>query len=287
MKRRRIAAADEMTSDMAVAAARHALERAELRPQDVDCFVVATVTPDYPFPATACLVAARLGVAGVPAFDIEIACSGFIYGLTVAAGLVRSGVFRRVMLIGAEKLSAVTDMGDRTTAILFGDGAGAAIVERSTRNSFLGCRLGADGSQPDLLLIKGGGVKYPLTPDSIARREHTMKMQGREVFRFAVSKMLDASLQVLEDAGLTTHDLDFLIPHQANRRIIEAAAKRLDMPPERVLVNIEEYGNTSSASIPITLSEAVGERRFQNGNVLVFVGFGGGLSWGAVAWRWS
>lgn len=170
---------------------------------------------------------------------------------------------------------------------MFGDGAGAAILERSEHNGFLASELGADGTHPDLLYIKAGGTRHPTSHETVAAHEHYMRMQGREVFRFAVTKMLDASQAVLDQAGLTTRDLAYLVPHQANKRIIEAAAKRLDMPAHRVLVNIEEYGNTSAASIPITLSEAVEEQKFTPGDVLVLVGFGAGLSWGAIAWRWS
>jgi 3-oxoacyl-[acyl-carrier-protein] synthase-3 len=287
MKRRHIAAPDEAASDLAFGAARNALERAGLQAAEIDCFIVATVTPDYLFPATACIVAAKLGVPGKPAFDIEIACSGFIYGLSMASSMIRAGVFNRVMLIGAEKLSAITDVTDRGTAILFGDGAGAVIVERAETNSFLSCELGADGSEPELLYVPAGGSRKALDRDALAARENFLRMNGREVFKFAVHKMMDASTKALERANLSPADLSYLIPHQANRRIIDAAAKYLRMPPEKVLVNIEEYGNTSAASIPITLSEAAQRNLFRDGDILVFVGFGGGLSWGAVAWRWT
>jgi 3-oxoacyl-[acyl-carrier-protein] synthase-3 len=284
MKRRHIAAPDEHTSDMAANAARHALEVAGLTIKDIDCIVVATSTPDYMFPATACLVAGALGAIGTPAFDIEIACSGFVYGLSVAASFVRSGLFRRVMLIGAEKLSAVTDMTDRATAILFADGAGAVIVERSERDDFLGCSLGADGRQPELLYIPGGGVRQGHTNDASA---HTIKMQGREIFKYAVTKMVESANDALKQANLTADDCTYFVPHQANLRIIDLVAKQMNLPMERVLVNIEEYGNTSAASIPITLSEAAEQKRLKDGDILVFAGFGGGLSWGSIVWRWS
>ncbi len=287
MRERRIAEPETPTSELAVRAARHALERARLEPADIDCFIVATVTPDYVFPATACRVAAILGVAGRAAFDIEIACSGFIYGLSVASSLIRSGVFKRVMLIGAEKLSSITDYQDRSTAILFGDGAGAAIIERSAENCFLGCDLGSDGSKPELLYVPAGGSREPLTADRIDARRQYMHMKGREVFRFAVDRMLKASTAALAQAQIDPAQVAYLIPHQANRRIIDAAAKHLVVPPDRVLINIDRYGNTSSASIPITVSEAVGRGQFKVGEILVFVGFGGGLSWGAVAWKWD
>jgi len=284
MQRRHIAADNEATSDLAVAAARRALLHAGITAQEIDCTIVATATPDYLFPATACIVSAALGVVGKPAFDLEIACSGFVYGLAVAASLVRAGLYRRVLLIGAEKLSAVTDMTDRTTAILFADGAGAVIVERSLEDAFLGCDLGADGRQPELLYIPGGGIRRDPGTDPTAKP--VIKMQGREVFKFAVTKMVESSQRALAQAGLTTADCTYLVPHQANRRIIDLAAKQLDLDPDRVLINIEEYGNTSAASIPLVLSEAVEAGRFRSGDVLVFTGFGGGLSWGAVVWRW-
>ena len=287
MKRRHWASEEEATSDLALAAARMALEHAKLDATDVDAFIVCTVTPDYPFPATACLVAAKLGAKDKPAFDLEIACSGFIYGLTVAASLVRSGVYQRIMLIGAETLSKILNKNDRSTAILFGDGAGAVILEQSDDNSFLASELGADGSNPHLLQVEAGGSRHPIDHQAISDGANLIHMEGREVFKFAVTKMIDATDRALVKAQLAKSDVALLIPHQANKRIIDAAAKYLDMPAERVVVNIQEYGNTSAASIPIALSEAVHGGRVKPGDTIVFVGFGGGLSWGAVAWRWA
>jgi 3-oxoacyl-[acyl-carrier-protein] synthase-3 len=287
MKRRHVSAPGEATSDLAMAAARHALESASLQPSDIDCYIVATVTPDYPFPATACIVASKLGAQNKAAFDIEIACSGFIYGLTVAASLVRSGVFKRIMLIGAETLTKIVNKKDRATAILFGDGAGAVILQNSEEDSFLSSELGSDGSRPEILRVQAGGSRYALDPLRYDMGEQYIYMEGREVFKFAVTKMIDATESALSKANLTHADLDFLIPHQANKRIIDAAAKYLDMPAEKVLINIHEYGNTSAASIPIALSEAVRSKQIKAGDVIVFVGFGGGLSWGAVTWKWA
>jgi len=287
MKRRHVSAPDEATSDLALAAARHALESASLQPDEIDCYIVSTVTPDFPFPATACIVASKLGAQNKAAFDIEIACSGFIYGLTVAASLIRSGVYKRVMLIGAETLTKIVNKKDRSTAILFGDGAGAVILQSSTEDSFLSSELGSDGSRPEILRVQAGGSRYALDPLRYDMGEQFIYMEGREVFKFAVTKMIDATETALSKANLSHSDLDFLIPHQANKRIIDAAAKYLDMPPEKVLINIHEYGNTSAASIPIALSEAVRSKKFKPGDVIVFVGFGGGLSWGAVTWRWA
>ncbi|MHB8442257.1 MAG: beta-ketoacyl-ACP synthase III [Candidatus Tyrphobacter sp.] len=287
MKRRHWASEKEATSDLAIAAAQGALAQAGLRADEIDCFVVATATPDYMFPATACIVAAKLGAVGKPAFDLSIACSGFIYGLTVAAGLVRSGVYRRVLLIGAETLSKITNMQERSTAILFGDGAGAVVLEASERDCFLSAELGADGTTPSTLFQEAGGSRHPVDHAAIDAGLQYIQMQGREVFKFAVTSMIAATDVALERAGLTRHDISFLIPHQANRRIIDAAVKYLEVPRERVLINIQEYGNTSSASIPMALAEAVDEGRLRDGDVVLFVGFGGGLSWGAVVWRWS
>jgi 3-oxoacyl-[acyl-carrier-protein] synthase III len=287
MKERHVATLDEPTSEIALAAARHALASAGIEPQDLDCIIVATVTPDYLFPATACIVGSKLGIPGVPAFDMEIACSGFIYGLTVASSMVRTGVFKRILLIGAEELSRIIDYQDRSTAVLFGDGAGAVVLEASETDSFLAAELGADGSDPTNLYVKAGGTATPpLSADDIAQRKNKVVMNGREVFRFAVTKMIEATDVALDKAGITREDVTWLIPHQANRRIIDAAAKHLAMPPDRVIVNIDRYGNTSAASIPMALSETVEAGKLKDGDVVVFVGFGGGLSWGAVAWRW-
>jgi 3-oxoacyl-[acyl-carrier-protein] synthase-3 len=287
MKRRHWASDEEGTSDLAAAAGSAALVHAGLRAQDVDCFIVATVTPDYYFPATACLVATRLGVMEKPAFDIAIACSGFIYGLTVASGLIRSGVYRRIMLIGAETLSKILDKEDRSTAILFGDGAGAVILERSDEDSFLAADLGADGSRPELLYAHGSGFAKPIDHAALDAKVHLIHMQGPETFKLAVTKMVESTDSVLAKANLRKSDVTFLIPHQANRRIIDATARYLNLPEEKVIVNIAEYGNTSAASIPLALSETVRAGLLKAGDLVVFVAFGGGLSWGAVAWRWA
>jgi 3-oxoacyl-[acyl-carrier-protein] synthase-3 len=287
MKRRHVSAPEQATSDLAIAAARMALSHAGLQPADIDCYVVATVTPDFPFPATACIVASRLGAADKAAFDIEIACSGFIYGLTVASSLIRSGVYKRVMLIGAETLTKIVNRNDRATAVLFGDGAGAVILEASSADSFLSSELGSDGSRPEVLRVPAGGSRRPLTASALEAGDQYIYMEGREVFKFAVTKMIEATDSALRKANLEKSDVDWLIPHQANKRIIDSAAKYLQMPEEKVIVNIHEYGNTSAASIPIALSEAVQSGKIKDGDVIVFVGFGGGLSWGAITWRWA
>ncbi len=287
MKRRHWTSENEATSDLALGAARMALAHARLEPKDIDAYVVATVYPDYLFPATACIVASRLGAVDKAAFDIEIGCSGFIYGLTVTSALVRSGVYKRVMLIGAETLSKLVDREDRGTAVLFGDGAGAVILEAAEQDSFLASELGSDGSNPSILLVKAGGSRRPLDERALDERADRIHMEGREVFKFAVTKMISATDAALAKAGIAKSDVNVLIPHQANKRIIDAAMKYLDIPPERCMVNIQEYGNTSAASIPIALSEAVNAGRVKPGDVIVFVGFGAGLSWGAVVWKWA
>jgi len=289
MRERRYASDDQASSDLATQAAQHALDRAGLKGEDIDCFIVATVTPDYQFPATACIVAANLGAVGKAGFDMEIACSGFIYALPIAASFIRAGVFRRVMIVGVETLSHIIDHEDRNTAILFGDGAGAAVVERTTpeRDGFLACELGSDGRNPELLRVKGGGSRFPFTPESLAAKEGKVNMAGREIFKYAVTTMVETSKIVLARSGHTAADVAWVIPHQANLRIIEAAAKRLEVNRDKVIVNIERYGNTSSASIPIALSETIERGILKDGDLVLFTGFGGGLSWGSIAWRWT
>ncbi|MBV9646041.1 MAG: ketoacyl-ACP synthase III [Candidatus Eremiobacteraeota bacterium] len=287
MRERRHASADMAVSDLAIRAAEQALKRGGYHATDIDCFILATVTPDFAFPATACIVASHLGATGKPAFDMEIACSGFIYGLSLAAGMIRSGVFTRMMVIGAEKLSGIMNMEDRATAILFGDGAGAAIVERSEQDSFLGCELGADGSTPETLYIPASGSRKPITAAALAAGEQYIHMQGREIFKSAVTRMVNSALVALDRAQLTPSDVRWFVPHQANKRIIDATARQLAMPPERVLMNVDRYGNTSSASIPMVMSEAVDRNLFADGDLLLLSGFGGGLSWGSVLWRWA
>ncbi|MFY9781071.1 MAG: beta-ketoacyl-ACP synthase III [Candidatus Baltobacteraceae bacterium] len=288
MKERRYASVEQATSDLATEAARHALMHAGLKATSIDCWIVASVTPDYHFPATACIVSASLGAAGKAAFDMEIACSGFIYGLPLAASLIRSGVFRRVMVIGVETLSRILNQNDRNTVILFGDGAGAAVVERTARaeDSFLSCSLGSDGTNPELLYQPAGGSREPLTAEGLEQQRDKVVMAGREIYKCAVNKMVETSRSALAQAHLSVGDVSWLIPHQANLRIIEAAAKRLRIERERIVVNIDRYGNTSSASIPIALSETIERGVLRDGDVLLFTGFGGGLSWGSVAWRW-
>jgi 3-oxoacyl-[acyl-carrier-protein] synthase III len=290
MRRRHIAAPEQATSDIAVPAALAALDAAGKMPKEVDVIILATATPDYLFPATACLVGNRLGVPGTPAFDISIACSGFVYAMTTAASLIRSGMYKTALVIGAETLSKIVDYTDRSTCVLFGDGAGAAVLERSDENAFLGASLGADGADPTVLYLPGGGSRTPyssLNGEFHDRRMGFVHMQGQSVFKVAVNMMAASSTAALAQAGLGPDDIDFIVPHQANSRIIDATVKMLKLPPEKCIVNIEEYGNTSSASIPLALADAVESGRVKDGNIVVLVAFGGGLSWGANVWRWS
>jgi 3-oxoacyl-[acyl-carrier-protein] synthase-3 len=290
MRRRHIASPDQATSDLAVPAALAALDAAGRAPKDVDVIIVATATPDYLFPATACLVGNRLGVTGTPAFDISIACSGFVYAMTTAASLIRGGMYKSALVIGAETLSKIVDYSDRSTCVLFGDGAGAAVLERSDVECFLGASLGADGADPTVLYLPGGGSRTPyssLNGEFNDKRLGFVHMQGQSVFKVAVNMMAASSIAALAQAGLSPNDVDFIVPHQANSRIIDATVKMLKLPPEKCIVNIEEYGNTSSASIPLALADAVAAGRVKDGNIVVLVAFGGGLSWGATVWRWS
>jgi 3-oxoacyl-[acyl-carrier-protein] synthase-3 len=284
---RHIAGPGVPTSALAVRAGRAALENAGVTASQVDCIIVGTTTPDFIFPATSVMVANELGAIGKAAFDVEIACSGFIYILAVAAGFIRSGIFKRVLVIGAEKLSSFLNYDDRTTAVIFGDGAGAALLERNETNAFLGCSLGSDGSSPELLYVPAGGTREPLTAAGLADKRNKVHMRGREIFKSAVNRMCESSLEALSQSGLTPADVKLMVPHQANKRIIDLVAKTLGVADERVFLNIDRYGNTSSASIPIALAEAQERGLLNDGDVLLFSAFGGGLSWGAIAWRWS
>jgi 3-oxoacyl-[acyl-carrier-protein] synthase-3 len=288
IRERHLAEDGETTSSMAVQAGQQALEVAGLSPTQLDLIVVATVTPDYLFPATACLVQDTLGATGAVAFDLSAGCSGFVYGLSVAAHLLSAGVYQAALVIGAETLSRITDWTDRDTCVLFGDGAGAVVLQAGeSEGGVLATVLGADGSGGDLLWVPAGGSRMPASHRTVAERLHFIQMKGREVFRFAVRAIPAATREVLEEAGLSLADVDLLVLHQANQRIIEAAARALGMPLEGVYSNLERYGNTSAASIPIALSDAAEGGRIQPGDLVVCVGFGAGLTWGAAAIRWT
>ncbi|QYY44580.1 ketoacyl-ACP synthase III [Aneurinibacillus thermoaerophilus] len=287
IKERRIAREDETSSDMAVAAARQALDKAGIAPEEIDLIIVATITPDMFFPSTACLVQERLGAKRAAAFDLSAACSGFLYGTSVAAQFIANGLYRYALVIGVENLSKIVDWTDRNTCVLFGDGAGAALLGPVEDGmGFLSFELGADGGGAELLKLEAGGSRIPVPKVKPGSRENYIYMAGSEVFKFAVRAMNTASDQVLEKAGITKKDVDFLVPHQANLRIIDSAVKRLGLPYDKVVVNLNRYGNMSSASIPVALDEAVSEGRIKEGDTLVLVGFGGGLTWGASVMKW-
>ena len=289
IRERRVAAPEIATSDMAAAAAQAALSHAGLSPDDLDLIIVATSTPDFPgsFPSTAAVVQDRLGAVRAAAFDIGAVCAGFAYALHVAAQMVRSRANNCVLVVGAETFSRIIDWDARNTAVLFGDGAGAVIVGEVAEGGYLGGILGADGSGGPLLCVPEGGSRTPLRNDSIAPQKSTVFQNGKEVYKFAVSIMGEAAVQAVEAAGLTPADVDLFIPHQANIRIIQKAAERMGLPMDKVFVNLDRYGNTSAASIPLALDEAVRCGRIRRGSVVVLVGFGAGLTWGANVVRWS
>lgn len=284
---RRMADPAVATSDLAIAAAKKALADAHVEAKDLDLIIVATATPDMFFPSTACLVQANLQAEKAAAFDLAAGCSGFVYGLVTGAQFIKAGFYRHVLVIGAETLLRIMDWTDRNTCVLFGDGAGAAVLgEVPAGYGLLGARLGADGKGGDLLKLPAGGSRLPPSAETIAKRQHYVHMNGNEVFKFAVRVMGEAALEALENAGLTKADVDFLIPHQANIRIIQAAARRLRIPAEKVFVNLGKYGNTSSASIPIAITEAYRAGKIKNGDNVVLVGFGAGLTWAAAVIKW-
>jgi 3-oxoacyl-[acyl-carrier-protein] synthase-3 len=273
---------------MAIEAARAALQVADADPREVDLIVVATATPDYAMPSTACLVQDALGAPRAGAFDLNAGCSGFVYALAVAHQAIASGEHALALVIGVDTLSRVVDWEDRNTCVLFGDGAGAVLLRASDGPAgVLATLLGSDGSGADLLIVPAGGSAMPASHETVDARQHYLQMNGREVFRFATRVAPRAIEQVLAKAGLPLSEANWIIPHQANLRIIEAIAKRLDLPVEHFVVNLQEYGNTSAASVPIALCEAVQDGRIQPGQHLVFVGFGAGLTWAAVALKWT
>jgi len=287
IRERRIAGPGQVTSDLALEAARRALEDAGIGPAEVDLIIVATNTSDTVFPGVGCIVQDRLGAVKAGAFDLVAGCTGFIYAFSVAAQFITSGVYRHVLVIGAEILSRIVDWQDRNTCVLFGDGAGAVVLGRVPEGyGLVHSKLGSDGSGGPALCLPAGGSRLPASAQTVAERQHFIHMNGREVFKFAVRACGAGSLEALEEAGLSVAEVDFLIPHQANIRIIEAAAKRLNLPMERVLVNVDRYGNTSTASIPIALEEAVGQNRIKDGDTMLLTGFGAGLTWAVAILKW-
>ncbi|PYI54236.1 beta-ketoacyl-ACP synthase III [Paenibacillus flagellatus] len=287
IRERRIASKEQASSDLAYEAALEALGNAGVAPEDVELIVVATITPDMSFPSTACILQDRLGAKKAAAFDLSAACSGFIYGLANASALIASGMYKNALVIGAECLSKITDYTDRNTCILFGDGAGAVVIGQVPEGrGFRSFELGADGSGGHLLKACGGGSRHPISQQVLDEKQQYIYMAGKEVFKFAVKIMGSAAEEALRKAGVEKGDIDLLIPHQANIRIIQSALERLELPEDKCVVNINRYGNMSAASIPIALAEAVRENRVKEGDTLLFVGFGGGLTWGASVLVW-
>jgi len=287
IRERRIAAPSEATSDLAAVAGRRALEASGVRASDLDVILVATATPDMLFPATACLVQTRLGATHAFAFDLSAACTGFLYGLSVADQYIRSGAARTVLVIGAEVLSRFIDWTDRTTCILFGDGAGAVVLrgEQGDRG-ILSTHIHADGSLWDFIHVPGGGSRHPPSEDTLVRRLQFLRMKGSETFKVAVRTLEETALEALKANGLAIADVRWFVPHQANRRIIEAVGARLGLPAERVVMNLERVGNTSAASIPVALDELVRAGRVSPDHTLLFAAFGAGLTWGSAIVRW-
>jgi 3-oxoacyl-[acyl-carrier-protein] synthase-3 len=287
IQERRIASAHESTYTLALNAAQKALAATTLDPDEIQLIIVATSSPEHIFPATACLVQDSLGAVNAGAFDLLAACTGFIFGLNMAAQAIRSGSLDNAIIIGAETLSRIVDWEDRNTCILFGDGAGAFVLQASEKpGGVLSCVMRSDGSGADLLSLPAGGSRYPTTQETLDRNLHTIHMNGREVFRFATREMASATREATQMAGLTMNDIELIVPHQANSRIIEAAARGLRVPMDRFMMNIDKYGNTSTASIPLAVCDAMQQDRIRPGDHLVLVGFGGGLTWGALVLEW-
>lgn len=287
IKERRISADNEHSSDMSMAAIKKALEMAGLRPEDIDLLIIGTVTPDYRLPSTSCIVQKKLGLVNAATMDVVAACAGFLHALATADAFIKAGRFRRIVVVGVEKLTSITDYTDRNTCVLFGDGAGAAVVEPTEdERGVLGTFMKSNGNYADLLWIPDGGSINPLGNKNNGNANVYIKMNGREVFKHAVREMEKACRNVLDRSGLTTDDVTLLVPHQANIRIEEALAKRLNIPVEKVFINIAKYGNTSSASVPIALDEAYREGKIKENDIVLMTAFGGGLTWASALVKW-
>lgn len=287
MKERRIARNDEHTSQMGSAAALKALESASLSPEQIDFIIVATITPDYIFPSTACLIQQQIGAKNAAGMDIQAACTGYLYALSMAKAFIKSGTYKNILIVASEKLSTITDYQDRSTCVLFGDGASACVVSSEGRGLVLECiKLGADGEQAELLMMPAGGSRKPASIESIAAREHYIKMAGGEVFKHAVRRMEGACKECIEAAGISEKEITYLIPHQANMRIIDAIAKRFEhLPPERIFKTVQKYGNTSASSVGIALDELCKEYAVRPQDKILLTAFGGGFTWGAALLR--
>ena len=287
IKERRLAAPDEFTSDLATQASLRAMSNAGITADQIDLIITATITPDMPFPSTACLVQRKIGAARAAAFDIEAACSGFIFGLEVAQQFIMSRTYDTVLVVGAEKLSSIVDWKDRNTCVLFGDGAGAAILQnRANAHGLLTAVMGSDGQKSDLLFMPGGGSRCPATADSVAKGMHYLRMEGKETFKNAVQAMQTAAEEAMRRCEIDITRIKCIIPHQANRRIIDAVCERLGGKQEQLFINLHKYGNTSAASVAIALDEAVQSGKVQRGDLILMIVFGAGLTWGAAVIEW-
>ena len=281
IRERRIADENTAASDIAREAAEKALRAAGVDAEQLDAVIVGTVTPDFPFPSTACVVQGLIGAKNAYAFDLMAGCAGFLYTLHVARGIIRSGETERILVIGAETLSKIVDFKDRSTCILFGDGAGAVVLEASDEPGILSSIVSSDGDCWDLLYVPAGGSRTPISPDVLENGDQYIKMKGNDVFKIAVKSMESATVDAVGKAGLRPDDIDLFVPHQANHRIVEAVRKRLDFPEEKVFLNLDRYGNTSAASVPLALDEAVRCGRVNEGDTVLFAAFGAGFAWGA------
>jgi 3-oxoacyl-[acyl-carrier-protein] synthase III len=287
IKARRVAATHQFTSDLAARAASRAMRKAGVKAEEIDLIIVATITPDMPFPSTACLVQQKINAYRAAAFDIEAACSGFIYALEIGQQFIMSRTYNTVLVVGAEKLSSIVDWTDRNTCVLFGDGAGAAILQnRPNAHGLLTACMGADGQKADLLSMPGGGSRCPASAESVAAGLHFLRMDGKETFKNAVQAMYNAAQESLRRCEIDITQIKCIIPHQANRRIIDAVGERLGAKPDQVYVNLDKYGNTSAASVAIALDEVVESKRIQRGDLILLVVFGAGLTWGAAVIEW-
>jgi len=287
IKERRIVENGVTTSDLATQASLRAMEDAGVSPKDLDMIITSTITPDHIFPSTSCYIQQKIGATRACAFDILAACAGFIYALSIGQSFINSGAMKTILVVGAECLSKITDYTDRATCVLFGDGAGAVVIQRNpVKHEILSSTLAADGSEADVLIMPGGGASNPASIESVQQRLHYIQFRGKEVFKLAINNITNLILETTRENGLTLDDIDLIIPHQSNLRIIEATMEKLGLPMEKAFVNIDKYGNTSSASVPIAIDEARKEGRLRKGNIVMLVAFGGGLTWGSSVIRW-
>ena len=287
IRERRIAGQDEALSDLALPASREALEQAGVDPATVDLVIVATVTPDMAFPSAGAIIADELGAPDAAAYDLSAGCTGFMYAIAQGYGMVAAGLARHALVVGGDVLSKILDWSDRRTAVLFGDGAGAVMLERVSEGGFLGFELGADGSGGPQLFLPAGGSREPASPETVAERKHFVQMNGREVFKFATRVLVSSAQKVLAECGKTVDDVDVYIPHQANVRIIDHAAEKLGIAEEKIVINVDRYGNTSSGSIPLALADAQADGLLREGALVLMTGMGAGLTWGSGLIEWT